>query len=310
MLVTVLLKVRQAVRHRGLHVVLRQFLAQMLLQYAPVPLFSGVVLPMRAFLLVGYFPNLKNPRTFNEKILHRRQCSKDPRAAVIADKWLVRQCVREKGLEGILNEVYCVTDDPASIDFGALPDRFVIKANYASGMNIVVRNKGSLNTRRVATRCTHWIRGQRDILRRNPETHYRDIRPLVLVEKFLDSSDPNGLADYKFWCFAGRVHFVNVQSVVNGARITSMYDRDWVLQPFTTNNKPVCRPSADKPTCLGRMVEIAETLSAGFSFLRVDLYRMDDDTVIFGELSYNPGGGTSLFFPREYDLRLGKLLEL
>jgi len=63
-----------------------------------------------------------------------------------------------------------------------------------------------------------------------------------------------------------------------------------------------------RPKKLDKMIETAERLSRGFNFLRVDLYCIDDDKIVFGELTYNPGGGNCRFRPRKYDKILGRLL--
>lgn len=280
----------------------------MLFLYAPNTLFNKIALPLRTFLLIGYFPNVKNPKTFNEKIMHRRAFKKDPRASLIADKWLVRQYVKEKGFENILNEVYYVTDKPDTIDFDKLPERFVIKANYASGMNIIVKDKSKLQKEKVVSKCKHWIDEQDSILERASEIHYRDIKPKIIIEEYLEEHDEYGLKDYKFWCFQGEVRYVNVHVIKNKSRLTVMYDRNWILQPFSTGNKPMPTVTILKPPCLDRMISIAEQLSKGFSFLRVDLYCINESEIIFGELTYNSGGGTVIFLPRKYDDYFGRYL--
>jgi len=302
------LKIKQAIQARGVLVVACQFIAQQLLLHLPVSLLDKGGYNLRAFLLIGYWPNSKNPKTFNEKILSRRKHTQDLKASVIADKWLVRKYVEEKGLGHILNEVYYVSDYPDNIIFDSLPDKFVIKANYSSNMNILVKNKHNLNINKVVDTCKQWINYQKEILKRNPEIHYRKIKPLIIIEKYLACLDSYGLKDYKFWCFSGKVKFINIQFVLNGARPSVMYDRNWNLQPFSTGNKPLKNVEIKKPGCLEEMIKIAEKLSAEFNYVRVDLYCLNDNKIIFGELTYNPGGGAQIFIPRKYDKEIGKLL--
>lgn len=303
-------KLFMSVKNRGGAIVIRQFIARLLLLYAPLSLYSKIVLPLRAFLLIGYFPNVKTPTTFNEKILHRRAYRKDPRASLIADKWAVRQYIEDKGLKSILNEVYCVTDNPDEIDFEKLPDKFVIKVNYGSGKNIIVNDKSKLQIDKVISKCRYWINEQESILKRATEIHYRDIEPKIIIEKYLDELDDFGLKDYKFWCFHGKAEYVNVQFVRNGTRLTAMFDRNWNLQPFSTGNKPFRGVSIPKPQKYIEMVETAEKLCDGFDYLRIDLYCINDKDIIFGEMTYNSGGGLSIFLPRKYDRVVGELLKL
>jgi hypothetical protein len=54
------------------------------------------------------------------------------------------------------------------------------------------------------------------------------------------------------------------------------------------------------------MVEIAECLSTGERFLRVDLYDLGQP--FFGEITLTPEAGLGQFEPKEWDKRLGDLL--
>lgn len=57
------------------------------------------------------------------------------------------------------------------------------------------------------------------------------------------------------------------------------------------------------------MIEIAEKLSANLPFVRIDLYYVDG-RIYFGEYTFFPGNGIEEFNPEEWDLRLGKMIEL
>ena len=55
-----------------------------------------------------------------------------------------------------------------------------------------------------------------------------------------------------------------------------------------------------KPVHYDKMVEIAERLSAGIPFLRVDFYEVDG-RLYFGELTFYPASGWVGFNPPEWD---------
>ena len=57
------------------------------------------------------------------------------------------------------------------------------------------------------------------------------------------------------------------------------------------------------------MVKIAERLSEGFRFLRVDMYNIDG-VVKVGELSVYPGSGFLRYDPDEWDYKIGDMLAL
>jgi len=90
---------------------------------------------------LGYWPRVAYPQSFNEKIIHRKLYTQEPVYAQVADKWAVRAYVEEKVGDHVLNEVYHVTDDPSTIPFDSLPDKFVIKGTHGSGYVIVVEER-------------------------------------------------------------------------------------------------------------------------------------------------------------------------
>lgn len=61
------------------------------------------------------------------------------------------------------------------------------------------------------------------------------------------------------------------------------------------------------PENLNEMISIAEQLSNGFKFLRVDLYNIKGK-IFFGELTFYPAAGMLPFVPEKWDDKLGKYL--
>ena len=53
-----------------------------------------------------------------------------------------------------------------------------------------------------------------------------------------------------------------------------------------------------------------ETLANGIDFVRVDLYAVDGERVVLGEMTLNPGGGLRAFTPQAYDHEFGRLWRL
>lgn len=93
----------------------------------------------------NHWPDLVNPKLFNEKIIWRILYDRQPRFQQISDKLALRDYVKEKGLEHYLPRQYYVTDDPSTIDFEDLPNAFVIKPNHAWGLIHIVYQKQMLN---------------------------------------------------------------------------------------------------------------------------------------------------------------------
>lgn len=80
--------------------------------------------------------NLRNPKTFNEKLYWLMLYYRPPLVTTVADKYAVRSYVAERVRPAILNELYGVWDRVSAIDFDTLPDAFVLKLNWGWRMNI------------------------------------------------------------------------------------------------------------------------------------------------------------------------------
>ena len=121
---------------------------------------------------------------------------------------------------------------------------------------------------------------------------------------------PGELLDYKLMCFNGEVKCSFVCSERhsgNGLKVT-FYDREWNLMPFE-RHYPRSKTTIERPRNYLKMVELAERLSRGFPFVRVDFYEAGGK-VYFGELTLYPGSGLEEFTPPEWDSVLGSWLTL
>ena len=257
------------------------------------------------YLRLGYWPNIRKPRSLNEKVAHRQLFAPHPLGSLLADKWRVREYVAERGLGDILNEVYFVTDDPASIPFDDLPGQFVIKANHGCGWNIIVKDKSELHQRRVIRQCRMWLRRKYGRASHNYETHYDSIAPLILVERFLRDERYELPVDYKIDCFHGRTHSIGVKHRCADITAYGRYDTTWNQLDFAAVGIPA-GGHIERPSRLNAMIEAAERLSCGIDYCRVDLYLLNDKDLFFGEITMNPSGGINPI-SKEWDFRLGEL---
>lgn len=87
-----------------------------------------------------------------------------------------------------------------------------------------------------------------------------------------------------------------------------MFDLEWKRLPFNITYSSSGR-DIPRPGNLETMISAAQALSRGFQFVRVDLYAIRE-RVIFGEMTWYPGGGMERFNPDSYDLHVGEALTL
>lgn len=249
--------------------------------------------------------NLDDPQTFNEKLQWLKLNWYDERATICSNKHLVREYVKDKGLEHILIEQLGVYTNPAEIDFKVLPDRFVLKPSHDSGHTIICTDKGKLNIKEVKRKLRNWLSVDYEYM--SGEWPYHSEKYIV-CEEFLEDKKAGEILDYKIHCFNGKPVFILLVSDRAHHAQKNFYDLEWNPLPFFRASGPSGRIFS-KPSKLNNMLVYAKTLSKGFPFVRVDFYQVEEK-VYFGELTFFPGGGLEKFQPESADFELGSLLTL
>lgn len=251
--------------------------------------------------------NLEHPVTFNEKIQWLKLYDNTKLKTRLADKYLVREYIKEKIGKQYLIPLLGVYDNFDAINFEELPQKFVMKSNHASGWNIIVENKDSLDIEEARNKFKYWL-GKNYAFNVGLELQYKNIVPKIIIEKYIDNGN-NELFDYRFFCFSGKVHSIWVD--VDSGKPThkrNIYDLDWTLLPLTVNY-PNDKELERKPQNFKKMIELAEILSEGFKFVRVDLYEVDGN-IYFGEMTFTPQSGIGEWNPPEYNKLMGDLIIL
>jgi hypothetical protein len=250
--------------------------------------------------------NLVNPRTFSEKIQWLKLFDKNPLYTTLADKYLVREYVKSKVGEDVLNELYGVYEDFENIDFNKLPNSFVIKATHGSGWNIICSDKRNLDLTSTKKIVDQWL--SENYYDYGREFVYKDIRPRIVIEKYISNNDNSPLNDYKIFCFNGSPKFIQVDIDRFTNHTRNFYDTNWNRLPFRLLYKSSPK-EVERPKNLNSMLEIAKKLSENIKFCRVDLYEVNKK-IIFGEITFYPENGLGKFDPSEYDRVIGEYLKL
>ena len=252
----------------------------------------------------GHTFNLRNPRSYNEKIQWLKLYDNSPLKTRLADKFLVREWVKGKIGEEYLIPLLGVWESFDQVDFAKLPDKFVLKANHGSGWNIRVTDKRSFNVSDARNKFHKWMNTDFAFVA-GFELHYKGIRPRIIAEQYLGNGD---LPDYKVMCFNGRPHYIWVDSERYSDHKRDVFDLEWNLQPFTIHH-PNSETAPERPQNLSLMIKLAEILCEGFAHVRVDFYEMDGK-LYFGEMTFTSESGIGKFSSEEYDLLLGNLIRL
>jgi len=225
------------------------------------------------------------------------------------DKFDVKKYVADRIGEEYIIPTYGVWDSFDEIDFDKLPDQFVLKCTHDSGGLVIVRDKSALDktkARRKIEKCL-----KRNFYYLGREWPYKDVKPRIIAEAYMEDETTAELRDYKFFTFNGvpKVLFVASERQKEGEETKfDFFDMDY-------NHLPVCNghPNASvppkKPETFEKMRELAEKLSEGIPHLRVDFYEVNGK-IYFGELTFYHWSGMVPFEPEEWDYTFGSWLEL
>lgn len=256
-------------------------------------------------LRMGKKLDLENPQTFTEKLQWLKLYDHNPQYQSMADKLKMRDFVKEKIGEGHTASILGVYDKWEQIDFDKLPKAFVLKTTHDSGSYVVCKDKATLDKPTAKKKITKSLK--RNYYKTTREWQYKNIKPQIIVEEFLDDGNSN-LTDYKFFCFNGKCEFLYVMQETSELPTQVILDTNYKKLPFRMDDDP-SQNIPVKPNNLDEMLSYAEALSQKIPFLRVDMYLVNGKVYI-GELTFYHYGGYIPFDPPEWDLKLGKKIDL
>ena len=244
--------------------------------------------------------NLDDPKTFNEKLQWLKLNDRNPLYTVLVDKYLVREHVASVVGSKYLIPLLGVWDRARDIDFGVLPSSFVLMC--------ICKDKTALNVPAVIRKLEAGLRENYYFYGR--EWPYRDVPKKIICEEYLTDAEDQ-LTDYKVHNFNGvpRLILVCRDRFKSSGMTEDFFSTSW-------EHLPVCRPGVPnsvcpipKPGVLDEILELSRVLSRGIPFLRTDFYVVNG-RVFFGELTFFPASGFGRFYPPEWDINLGDLLDL
>jgi TupA-like ATPgrasp len=252
--------------------------------------------------------DLSNPRGLSEKLNALKLNPADPLQTLCADKIRVHDYVAEKLGDDVLVPMILATYRLGDINPRKItPDKFVVKTNHDFGGVVICQDRTTFDWTGARVKLAdhlafnHW--------HRHREPPYRGIKPGLLVEHFLEPDSPEGLREYKIFCFHGVPQFIMVIQVTPSARTKTVFDTTWRPLPVRRRGAPTSLTPIQPPQTLDRMLEAASTLAAPFDFCRIDLYE-NFGRIRFGEITFYPEGGMDVFEPQEWEQRFGDLLRL
>lgn len=246
--------------------------------------------------------NLESPTTFNDYLNWSKIHDHNPQYTTMADKYKVKQFVSERigrdYVVPLINDAYGgVYKSFDQIDFDKLPDQFVLKTNHDCGGVVICTDKSKFDIEK--TRKEFEKRLRTNYFWGGREWVYREIRPLIICEEYVENISDN---NYKFFCFGGEVKAVYVAPYRE--KTVDYFDADYNHLDISTRLHQCAAFPPAKPDCYEEMKRIAEKLSEDVSHVRVDLYETCGK-IYFGELTFYHEAGFVPFIPDKWNKVFG-----
>lgn len=265
-------------------------------------------LKMKFKAATGYEIDLRNPQTFNEKLQWLKLYDRNPNYTKLVDKYEVK-----KYIANIIGEEYVIPtlgiyDKFEDINFRKLPKRFVIKCTHDSGGLVICKDKSKLDIKSAKRKINKSLR--RNYYYGGREWPYKNVKPRIIVEKYMEDDTSEDIKDYKFFCFDGepKVMYISENLHSDNQKIIFYNDKFEEIDISRTDSKDfIDKPS--KPVNFDEMLELSKKLSYGIPHVRVDWYEINGK-LYFGELTFYTGAGWIPFTKKKYDYQLGSYLNL
>ena len=254
-----------------------------------------------------YHLNIKNPKTYNEKLQWIKLYDRNPLYTIMVDKYMVKKYVSDQIGERYVIPILGVWDNVDDIEWNRLPSQFVIKANHDCGGMVICKDKSKLDIEEARIRLKKALNN--NYYYESREWPYKNVKPLVFAEKYMED-EYGELRDYKFFCFDGEVKalMVGSQRFKGGEVKQDYFDSDYNHLPFTKGH-PNAEMIPQKPKGFEEMKRLAVNLSKGIPEVRVDFYDVNGH-VYFGEYTFFHDGGMVQFNPIDWDYKFGEWIKL
>ena len=258
---------------------------------------------------MGYWMDWNNPKTYNEKLQWLKVYYHNPLWTTLVDKYDVKKYVASVIGEQYIIPTLGLWDSFDEIDFDSLPDQFVLKCTHDSGGLVICKDKRSFNIEQARKKIEKSI--HTNYFWRGREWPYKNVKPRIIAEKYMEDSSTQDLRDYKFFCFDGEVKALFIASERNtkGAEVKfNFYDENF-NQLNIVQRHPMSTNYIKKPVTFDEMKMLASALSKGLPEARCDFYEVNGK-VYFGEITFFHHGGQASFHPNEWDTTFGSWIKL
>ena len=258
---------------------------------------------------IGHKLDWNNLQTYTEKVQWLKLYDRKPEYTIMVDKYQVKDYVKERIGEQYIIPTLGVWNEAENIDFSELPNQFVLKCTHDSGGLFICKDKSRINENAIRKEFSKSLKMR--FYMEGREYQYKDVKPRIIAETYLEQEDGGAPWDYKVLCFGGKAKLIEVHAGrFSEAHSQTFYDTDWKKTSISQGGKEtISKVEQPRPVCFDEMIEKSEILSQGMRHARIDWYVIKNK-LLFGEITLYDGSGLEPFTTYEDDLLLGSWIDI
>lgn len=285
------------------------FITRLIIMFPHLIWSDKIFLKLKYYTYFHRWLDFDNPKTFNEKIQWLKVYNRCSDYVNMVDKSKAKQYAAKIIGEKYMIPTLGVFETVDEIDFDKLPKQFVLKCTHDSGGIVVCKDKTTLDIAGAKKKLKAGLRT--NFFWKTREWPYKQVKPRIIAEQYMEDKDTNELRDYKFFCFNGepKIMFVATERQKEGTETKfDFFDADYNHLDII-NGHPMADVPPQKPKNFDLMLSLAMKLSQGIPHVRIDFYEVNGK-VFFGEFTFSHWSGNMPFEPEEWDYQLGEWLSL
>ena len=229
--------------------------------------------------------NIENPRTFNEKIQWLKMYDTTPIKTYLSDKYFARRWVKDKIGEEHLVPLLGIYNKFEEIEFGKLPESFIIRCNHGRDYTIIVKDKSKLNLADVEIKLDKWM-NENYAFKNGLELQYTNIEHKIIIEKYIEDY-MNDLKDYSFLCFNGNPEFILFEPGNYIKILYNLYELNSNQLPYILNEFSISYTDKKKLKLLNKMIDLSKELSEDFIFTKINFFIVNKK-IYFSQILFTP----------------------
>ena len=236
--------------------------------------------------LIGKWPDLDNPVTFNEKLQWLKLHDRNPQYTIMVDKFRSKEWVAETIGDQYVVPVYQVWENVEDVDVDKLPNRFVLKTNHDQGGVIICRDKDHFDLDNAKKLLA--LHMKRNLFWYGREWPYLNVKPLIFAEKYLEPTHERVDNLTALRIVDGQLGALHMKNRIFAHEASHHFFNDRWHQLSIAERSSSCSYDVSSPLHFEQMKRTVDAIADVIPVLDITFYE-STQSLYFGELVISPG---------------------